>query len=1109
MSTTDRGSTPPIPVPLPTGGAAPQQAGEPTPSPRPGSGRPPSGLTPPRSAPRRSVDGGRRSMDGHGTPRRGQRHTVEVPENAERHEGLVVSRQEKFGFIKCSTTEGRYFFHVNDCDGQAAYGSTVSFVIAKDLTTGKDVAYHVKMIAPPLGPGGSPIVSGGLGSGRASATGSRSATPDRAAQAAAVAAAEGSGFFAAAPAAAPGAEAGNGGSSGGEAGPGGGAASPPQPAHQQHRPSPGPHAHPQQQQQHGYGQQRHGQHHDPHGGQQYGHSPQQYGPHSGQHGGQQYGRAPYDNFGHRQPSPASQRDWRLPREPSPSHAGAHAAGHLPRHGSGAGAPAADAASPAGGEAPAPARCRGTVAQPARAGRHHGMDDGLLLYINEQGAQQQARYGNGRLAEGCPRLEPGDVVEFELVAYPGAGPSHRKAAGDVRFLSKSLLPTPSLEAALAANEADPLRGRQLGRIALLKKEFGFIRQMERPGDMFFHFSQLEGWGQEDVRVGDDVEYTIRRDHRDPNKLSAVQIRRALPGAVVFETASEELIRGVVLERPQLGKQYMGSSGVVEYLCPEGEAEAAAAAAAGEAAVPGAPGFGKSQLPFSPQDVAQGSGSLRVGDHVTFRLLTNLQAARAAAQATVPGAAAYAGKRAVEVSLVKYAGLVVQVNKERQFGFISYGEDQLLPPGPASSPAAGSSADSEAATAPAEGAPAAAEGAAPAGDAAPPAAEGELAAQPAATRAEGAAAAAPTAAGAEGAGEAAPAPAAEPAAPAPPPAKRTRIFFHFKEVRALQAGHWHIWHGSLACLADCTARCVAHRPRPCLPLPLSVPTLPLCPLCAAGPCSHTCLSAQVSGQYILKPGDEVVFVLHTNLKSGELNAQRVRRTKEGPELPEPEPAPKPAPVPAVNPNRQKYSGNLSAGSYRAPKIAKGPDGTRGFEFPRPNAAMPPLPGLEPKPEEPEQAEQAEQDAAAASADEPAAGEVAAAAVPMQVSEAAPAPGPAPAAPAAAEAPVPAAPVPIVAPGLSLAQAEARQAHAAAAKGAAAAVAVAPAGSPPVVSPTWQGGTPFSALAAMSLAEATVAEATVAEASMDQLKGLGTHLSAEAPPFVPGAPGSVDGK
>lgn len=152
------------------------------------------------------------------------------------------------------------------------------------------------------------------------------------------------------------------------------------------------------------------------------------------------------------------------------------------------------------------------------------------------------------------------------------------------------------------------------------------------------------------------------------------------------------------------------------------------------------------------------------------------------------------------------------------------------------------------------------------------------------------------------------------------------------------------------------------------------------------------------------------------------------------------------------------------------------------------MPPLPGLEPKPEEEEPAEQE----AAATAAEPA---VTAAVAPVEA-EGAP--------------PAPAAPTPVVAPGLSLAQQEARQAHAAAAKGAAAAVAVAPAGSPPVVSPTWRGGTPFSELAAMSLADAGAADP-----SMAQLKGLGAHLSAEAPPFVPGGsaggspPGSIDGK
>ena len=33
--------------------------------------------------------------------------------------------------------------------------------------------------------------------------------------------------------------------------------------------------------------------------------------------------------------------------------------------------------------------------------------------------------------------------------------------------------------------------------------------------------------------------------------------------------------------------------------------------------------------------------------------------------------------------------------------------------------------------------------------------------------------------------------------------------------------------------------------------------------------------------LRAGDEVAFVLHTHTKTGELNAQRVSRTKEAPE------------------------------------------------------------------------------------------------------------------------------------------------------------------------------------------------------------------------------------
>jgi hypothetical protein len=73
-----------FPISLSPAASAEQQAGggapQPSPSPRAGGARTPAS---PRN--RRSMEGGRRSS----------RHLVEVPEGADKHEGLVVSRQEK------------------------------------------------------------------------------------------------------------------------------------------------------------------------------------------------------------------------------------------------------------------------------------------------------------------------------------------------------------------------------------------------------------------------------------------------------------------------------------------------------------------------------------------------------------------------------------------------------------------------------------------------------------------------------------------------------------------------------------------------------------------------------------------------------------------------------------------------------------------------------------------------------------------------------------------------------------------------------------------------------------------------------------------------------
>lgn len=95
---------------------------------------------------------------GQRTPKRGHtsRHQVDVPSDAPRLHGVVVSRQEKFGFIKATENDTRYFFHLRDSDGKANHGAHVTFIVAHDSTASKDVAYDVITTSDrPRTPGGS------------------------------------------------------------------------------------------------------------------------------------------------------------------------------------------------------------------------------------------------------------------------------------------------------------------------------------------------------------------------------------------------------------------------------------------------------------------------------------------------------------------------------------------------------------------------------------------------------------------------------------------------------------------------------------------------------------------------------------------------------------------------------------------------------------------------------------------------------------------------------------------------------------------------------------------------------------------------------------------
>lgn len=425
------------------------------------------------------------------------RHEIEIPDAAVQRSGIVVSRREKFGFIK--SDDRRYFFHERDSDGNAPYGSKVTFIVAKDLTTGKEVAYDVTTVR---------VTS----------------------------------------------------------------------------------------------------HHDTSGN----------------------------------TDTAS-----LKNRVNVSNTN---------------------------ESSSDGSYKGKIIVVAVSNGERVDSYGAVRFKDEFGVQQQALYV---APDSTSPLQIGDTVEFKLSIDPES--SLYRAVEITRWAGKNKKGKSDTDAsthastssitsidtgALCADEDNQLvptpSPRQWGRVALLKKEFGFIRQMARPGDLFFHFSQLQkdgGLTASDIKVGDDVEYEVIRDKN--GKLSAQSICRAPPGKVAFDVVSDTIYQGVVLEKPVITKQYVQTSGVLEY----------------------ASASDLHRIVFAAKDCMDGAASsLRPGDVVKFHIATNIASAAAVSKAALPpNVAKLAGTRAVEVSPVKQSGSIAALNEERKFGFIMCPKDFILDSG----------------------------------------------------------------------------------------------------------------------------------------------------------------------------------------------------------------------------------------------------------------------------------------------------------------------------------------------------------------------------------------------------------------------------------------------
>ena len=237
----------------------------------------------------------------------------------------------------------------------------------------------------------------------------------------------------------------------------------------------------------------------------------------------------------------------------------------------------------------------------------------------------------------PPLQEGDLVEFSVVLGDrgGGGGEDDRGGGKGKGGKGGRSGRQALKLKLL--KAGGGLPRFQGAVSSLKEHFGFLRQADGPGEVFFHFSELprelrdangggggkggsqadrqaEGGGGEGgggLRVGDEIEFCKGKDARS-GKESATRLARLPPGTVHFEVVLPQRFEGTVatpLPPPGSGdgRSLLASSASrVEKLAYGGALKAlptaAAAAAAPSAASAEAPAPAPAATPVPADEVA---------------------------------------------------------------------------------------------------------------------------------------------------------------------------------------------------------------------------------------------------------------------------------------------------------------------------------------------------------------------------------------------------------------------------------------------------------------------------------------------------------------------------
>ncbi|XP_076170073.1 cold shock domain-containing Unr isoform X2 [Ptiloglossa arizonensis] len=231
-------------------------------------------------------------------------------------------------------------------------------------------------------------------------------------------------------------------------------------------------------------------------------------------------------------------------------------------------------------------------------------------------------------EGNVILRTGDKVSFQIAT------NHRGNLGacHVRF----------------ENPVRPVRYR--GVVCSMKENFGFIERADIVKEIFFHFSEAKSM-KEELRLGDDVEFTIQTRH---GKEVACNITKLPPGSIIFEKVSNEIVKGQVLKPLERGTAARHQNdplpGRIRYRDTD---------------------HFEVEIPFGDKD-QKGDFTLRHGDWVQFRIATDTrdQLKRATEILLLPESFTVSGERreqGVIVTLKDGFGFIRCVDREPRLFF----------------------------------------------------------------------------------------------------------------------------------------------------------------------------------------------------------------------------------------------------------------------------------------------------------------------------------------------------------------------------------------------------------------------------------------------------------